>query len=278
MYASLIHQTGDSLRLNRLTHDLLEISETRPEPWNAVALYCDLKGQKEKAVAFVEKSISLNSRHVYSHLLKGRLLLELRQADQAEKCFFHAYSMCKNFTALKGLVECYLSNDKLAAAHRTAKQALKLLPNTTRGLTLLGRVLMKMPDRQPDGPSKARKQFERALQIDRRALEPVLFLADLHMKQGRHAAAIDLLTGSLTHHQRDVVHNKLAEVYVQQRQYTQALAHYHTALSLAPHSVAAGKGLDRLEKIMRGEIMDTDTSVNVSGATGESFDGNEYMR
>ena len=54
VYASLVHANGDSLLLNRITHDMLAISESRPEPWNAVALYCDLRGEKAKAVNFID--------------------------------------------------------------------------------------------------------------------------------------------------------------------------------------------------------------------------------
>ena len=57
----------------------------------------------------------------------------------------------------------------------------------------------------------------------------------------------------------------------------QALAHYHTALSLSPHSVNATRGLDRLEKTMRGVEIDTEpyTSANEDEA---SFESAEYMR
>ena len=90
------------------------------------------------------------------------------------------------------------------------------------------------------------------MRLDPQALEPVLALADLCLYNGKQAMAVELLQGTLAHSNRDVVHTKLAEVYTAMRQYTQALAHYHTALSLSPHSVQAARGLDRLEKTMRG--------------------------
>ena len=58
---------------------------------------------------------------------------------------------------------------------RSVLQALKLLPESSKGLTLLGRVLAQQPEGQP----KAIRHFERAMRLDPLSLEPVLALADL---------------------------------------------------------------------------------------------------
>jgi hypothetical protein len=34
---------------------MLQISSRRPEPWVAVALYSEMKGEKDKALGFVDK-------------------------------------------------------------------------------------------------------------------------------------------------------------------------------------------------------------------------------
>ena len=44
-YASLIRAQQDTLRLNRLAHELLSVSTDRAEAWVAAALHCELKGE-----------------------------------------------------------------------------------------------------------------------------------------------------------------------------------------------------------------------------------------
>jgi anaphase-promoting complex subunit 7 len=52
------------------------------------------------------------------------------------------------------------------------------------------------------------------------------------------------------------LHARLAEVLVLAAKHSEALEHYNTALSLNPNSELAKKGLERLEKIIKGEDPD----------------------
>ena len=54
------------------------------------------------------------------------------------------------------------------------------------------------------------------------------------------------------------VHTKLAEVYTTMNDFPQALRHYNIAMSLSSMYAPAISGLDRLEKLMRGEDPDED--------------------
>lgn len=49
---------------------------------------------------------------------------------------------------------------------------------------------------------------------------------------------------------------KLADVYTLNKQFAEAMTHYHRSLSVNPASSDALRGLDRLEKLMRGEDPD----------------------
>ena len=95
-----IEEKGDDL--NRLCHDLISVSPFRPETWVAVALYSDLKGEKDKAVEFLDKAISLNRRHVYAYHLKGSLLLELNRAEDAATAHFKGYMLKCELVAFEG--------------------------------------------------------------------------------------------------------------------------------------------------------------------------------
>ena len=61
-YAALVRKRGSTGDLNRLAHDLLSTNQRRPEPWIAVALYSELRNEREKALGFIEKAIQVSSR------------------------------------------------------------------------------------------------------------------------------------------------------------------------------------------------------------------------
>ena len=57
-------------------------------------------------------------------------------------------------------------------------------------------------------------------------------------------------------HPREDVFTKLAHIFLMDKQYAEALTYFHQALGLNPESTEALQGLDRLEKLMRGEDLD----------------------
>jgi tetratricopeptide (TPR) repeat protein len=107
-YAGLLRGEENVDELNRLTHELISVDANRAECWVAVALYSDLKGEKEKALGFVEKAISINKRHVYAYHLKGTILLSLNQAQAAVDAHFKGYALKMDIAAFKGLVKANL--------------------------------------------------------------------------------------------------------------------------------------------------------------------------
>ncbi|KAI9908532.1 hypothetical protein PsorP6_004253 [Peronosclerospora sorghi] len=75
-------------------------------------------------------------------------------------------------------------------------------------------------------------------------------------KLSTNFALVDLLVedSNLREHQpREEDFTKLADVYSMDKQYAEALKHLHQALRLNPDSTEVQHGLERLEKLMRGE-------------------------
>lgn len=250
LYALVLQQRGgpSTLELNKLVHELLAISEQRPEPWVAVALYSKAKGEKEKGLSFLDKALQFDKRHILAYQLRGSLLMSLGRADHAVVAYFQANALHRELASFKGLVEAYLAVPKKKEALCTAKQALQLMPRSASAITLVGQVLAATPE----GVEKAKRAFHKALSLDPLSVDAVMALVDLHMHQQDYSACISLLQQSLEHHNKDFVHIKLAEVYSASQQYSEALAYYHTALSLSPGNSIALAGLERLEKLMRG--------------------------
>ena len=239
--------------LNRLAHDLTSVHPvTRPEPWVTVALYQDAKGDPDKALTFVNKALTCAPRHTLAHALKGQLLLARGQSDQAIVSYFKAKELRRDLSAYKGLVEAYLAANKLREALIIAKEASSVLHASPGALTLLGQVLATPATTAAD-KERAVTLFRRALSLDPTCVDATRSLALLHAAEKRWAEAADVLNASLRCHNASAfLHTQLADVLTSSGQHAEALAHYHTAMSLNPNYPNAQAGLDRLEKLMRG--------------------------
>ena len=101
---------------------------------------------------------------------------------------------------------------------------------------------------------------------------------DLHVANQEYAQSIELLLHSLQSLNHDFLHTKLADVYVLNEQYSDALAYYHAAISLNPQSEAANAGIDRLEKLMHGVDPDLDDDDDTPHQrTANSADGDDVL-
>ena len=268
-FAVLLRHKGTSGSLNSLAHRLMMIDQRRPEPWIAVSLYSDMRGDREKALSLVDQALQSNPNHVLGYHIKGTLLLSMGRADHAMQAFMHANQLQKDIHSFKGLVDAFLALHKYKEALATAKDALATMQRNPKAITLVGRVLAHLPD----GRDKAKKAFLRALTIDPLSVDAALALADLYIAAGDYEKCIELLRESLKHHNYDFLHTKIAQVYTHNEQYDEALKFYHTAMSINPNSTHAAAGLERLEKLMRGVDPDADEDEDMEPMTGDGGSG-----
>ena len=169
------------------------------------------------------------------------LLLAQGKAEHSIVAYFQANNVAKDLASYRGLVLAYLSTRKYKEALCTAKEAVATLPRNAKAIALVGRVLAT----SPEGADKARRAFQKALQLDASCADAALALADLHAQRGECDAAAELLTRALSENEQDVLHAKLGDVYViaGEERYPEALASYHAALSLKS---GVGRGSDRI--------------------------------
>jgi hypothetical protein len=66
-YAAILAKQLKLSELGKLSSDLLMVNSKRPEAWNALALYHEVCGDSEKALACIERGISCNKQHAYSY-------------------------------------------------------------------------------------------------------------------------------------------------------------------------------------------------------------------
>jgi len=259
-FAMLCRHPDDLPWLNSLARDLIEIDLNRAEPWIAEARYCELRGDIMTALNFAQKAMCLDRKCAHAHLIQGRVHVRLNCLSPGVNSFYRAYSVRRSFSAYQGLVDTYLAIPKISEALRTAKEALQLMPKDPRAVLLVGRVLSRTTG---DGKKKASKAYVKALKLDPRCHDAAIALADLYLVQHKSQMsdlqpAIDILSQTIQHDEQDYLHVKLGELYTAAKDYGAAMTHFHNALSITPDLNIARIGMERLERILRGESVDED--------------------
>jgi anaphase-promoting complex subunit 7 len=262
-YAFALNATHNVVELNRLTHDLLRIDNRKPETWVSASLYWDGKGDRLRALSYAEKGLRLDDTHAMLHLLKGNLCLKLNRPDSAVNAFRKAQTLQPNISAFEGLTRAYTAYGKHKEALVTAREAVRLMPSSTKAMLLLGNVYAK----QSESRDRAMKIFEGILRSSPRCKEAILSKIDIHVANRNLVAAEHTLTKHLETHVNDDLHTRLAGILMESQKYGQATEHYHIALSLNEANEEAQTGLERLEKLMKGIDPDmvTDDEIDDNG-------------
>uniref|UniRef100_A0A1D1XN68 Anaphase-promoting complex subunit 7 n=1 Tax=Anthurium amnicola TaxID=1678845 RepID=A0A1D1XN68_9ARAE len=270
-YAILLKAKSDHSKLNKLVHDLLSIDPTRVEVSVALSILWERKDER-KALAYAEKSVRMDDRHIAGHIMKANLLLQLKRPDAAVTAFRAAQELRPDLRSYQGLVRCYLALSKTKEALHAAREAMKAMPQSAKALKLVGDVHAS----NPGGREKARKFYESALRLEPGFLGAALALAELHFIEGRNKDAVSLLERYLKDWSDDSLHIMLAQVFSATNMLSEALSHYQAALRINSQNEAAKKGLERLEKQMKGldpDAPEEDEENEVEDAEGDQEDG-----
>ncbi|XP_022760511.1 anaphase-promoting complex subunit 7-like isoform X2 [Durio zibethinus] len=246
-YAMLLKMKSDYSKLNKLVHDLLSIDPTRPEVFVALSVLWERKDERG-ALSYAEKSIKIDERHIPGYIMKGNLLLSLKRPEAAVMAFRGAQELRADLRSYQGLVHSYLAFSKLKEALYAAREAMKAMPQSAKALKLVGDVHAS----NSGGREKAKKFYESALRLEPGYLGAALALAELHVIEGRNGDAVSLLERYLKDWADDSLHVKLAQVFAATNMLQDSLSHYQAALRINPQNEAAKKGLERLEKQMKG--------------------------
>ncbi|CAN6548184.1 hypothetical protein ACFX13_022282 [Malus domestica] len=246
-YAMLLKTKSDFSKLNKLVHDLLIADSTRPEVFVALSVLWERKDERG-SLSYVEKSIRIDERHIPGYIMKGNLLLSMKRAEAAVVAFRAAQELRPDIRSYQGLVHSYLALSKIKEALYASREAMKAMPQSAKALKLVGDVHAS----NPGGREKAKKFYESALRLEPGYLGAALALAELHVNEGRNGDAVSLLERYLKDWADDSLHVKLAQVFAATNMLQESLSHYQAALRINQQNEAAKKGLERLEKQMKG--------------------------
>lgn len=266
-YAMLLKLKSDYPKLNKLVHDLLNIDPARPEVFVALCVLWERKDEK-KALQYAEQSIRIDERHIPGYIMKGNLLLTMKRAEAAVSAFRAAQELRPDIRSYQGLVHTYLALSKIKEALYASREAMKAMPQSAKALKLVGDVHAS----NSSGREKAKKFYESALRLEPGYLGAALALAELHVIEGRNGDAVTLLERYLKDWADDSLHVKLAQVFAATNMLQEALSHYQAALRLNPQNDAAQRGLERLEKQMKGvdpDAPEEDEDNDVEDADGD---------
>ncbi|XP_054806558.1 anaphase-promoting complex subunit 7 isoform X2 [Prosopis cineraria] len=225
-------------------------------------------GKNEEAIMNFEKSIRINERHIPGYIMKGNLLLNMKRPEAAVVAFRGAQELRPDIRSYQGLVHTYLALSKIKEALYASREAMKAMPQSAKALKLVGDVHAS----NSSGREKAKKFYESALRLEPGYLGAALALAELHVIEGRNGDAVSLLERYLKDWADDSLHVKLAQVFAATNMLQDALLHYQAALRLNPQNEAAKRGLERLEKQMKGvdpDAPEEDDDNDVEDADGD---------
>ncbi|KAJ4836183.1 Anaphase-promoting complex subunit 7 [Turnera subulata] len=247
-YAMLLKIKSDHSKLNKLAHDLLNIDSTRPEVYVALSVLAEGKDARE--------ALSLSD--------KGNLLLPMKRPELAVVAFRVAQELRPDLR----LVHSYSAFSKFKEALHALREAMKAMPQSAKALKLVGDVDAS----NSGGREKANKFYESALRLEPGYLGAALALAELHVIEGRNGDAVSLLERYLKDWADYSLHVKLAQVFAATNMLQEALSHYQAALRRNSQNEAAKKGLERLEKQMKGvdpDAPEEDEENEVEDADGD---------
>ncbi|THG23975.1 hypothetical protein TEA_017012 [Camellia sinensis var. sinensis] len=284
-YAMLLKIKSEHSKLHKLVHDLLNTDPTRPEAFVALSVLWERKDERG-ALSYAEKSIRIDERHIPGYIMKGNLFLSMNQPQAAVVAFRGAQELrpdlrsyqeteepgvIRNSCLLPGLVHSYLALSKIKEALHAAREAMKAMPQSAKALKLVGDVHAS----NSGGREKAKKFYESALRLEPGYLGAASALAELHVIEGRNGDAVSLLERYLKDWADDSLHIKLAQVFAATNMLQDALSHYQAALRINPQNEAAKKGLERLEKQMKGvdpDAPEEDEENEVEDADGDQIE------
>ncbi|KAF5291187.1 hypothetical protein FQA39_LY14429 [Lamprigera yunnana] len=247
--------------LERLIPDL-EMSLWSSEHWVVMGYHMYINSKYERAAYFGQQACLLNKRNVEALLLKAATFMQLNKYHEASLHYGQALQYCPNrFESNYGLVQSYISMNRVREAVTFANKACKQMDHTPTALTLYASVLLK----DPMNASRARNMLERAITNDSNCTQAVCMLAEQLEHEQSYDEAIVLLKKHSEVNSSSKVHQMLADYYRRLLKDDEAFEHYNIALRLDPQNQRAIDGINNIGRSPPPNKMDTNYYMSAEG-------------
>jgi len=266
--AFLLWTEKKGLELEKLAFKLMEYNytESKSEPYVAMAYYCQLTNRNSKGLQFAEKANSIQGvKSPEALICKGNIYLEMQNFEEALSCFREASTLSpKRFEPQKGIFDCYMSMSRFRDAMAIATALLKI-QHSPRVITMCAYPLTK----EAGTMRKAKSHLKKALDLDSRCLPAVFLSVDLLEEDGQFGPAVVLLKKLLDTCPPPSVHIKLAGLLIKMGKEDKAADHFNIALKLDPNNREARAGLQKLDQSARPLDNSNSSTVEVEEITSD---------
>ncbi|KAG0295411.1 Anaphase-promoting complex subunit 7 [Linnemannia gamsii] len=244
-YAECLKELYNAKYINKLAGDLLNISDKHPDTWCVQALYWNMKGERDRALQLISRSLELRPDHCGALQLRGLIYLESSPV-RALGSFREASKTEKDFVTYEGMVKAYILLERHLEACKEAEEAKVRMPGSAQALALYGTALYHAAN--DEVAQDAQDQVKEALRIDPSCKLAAHTLLLIYESQRRFVEAIELLDQQIDHQPPDEIHVKKAEIYTTMERWEEALSSYERAR----RSIVANEGIANVEKILSG--------------------------
>mgnify|MGYP003705965293 FL=1 len=279
-FAEVLYRKEDTVRLNRLTQKMLQLDDSRPEGWISAAYYSLAKGDYDKALEFVDQAIQADSTSYNAYCAKGEILMrKSKETNNAHMDAINAYKRAwqvrKGIRACSGLVDAYLKDGNVGQARGLSREARTGMPESAEAWVLLGKVYSHLGAQgSAENFEKAKRAFKKALTIDPCSVEATYETVDVLVAEGLFIPAIEMLKKSSGFIAGHTIHAKLADVFILNKQYGEAIEQCQYALAINSNSHEALRAMERAERGLRGLDPEGDEEEGEDG--GEDHEGDSF--
>lgn len=251
-YGLILYDKRKEAKLNELANKCLAINERTEVGWLLAAMFCDLKGETEKAKMLVDRVLQINPSNICAHLFKGKLLLLNGQGEQALISFHQANILRKDVRSFALLIRAQLAASKVKEAFNSAKECLSVAPKAATSHILMGHCLARTSTTQSMGDSM--RAYQKALEIDGKSIVAASSLAEALSTQDKYLEAVSILKKTLDMNGKNSESHRLrtllARCYTRMENYSAAIEELHLVIELDPDHSEAIAELEKCEQLL----------------------------
>ncbi|KAJ2159735.1 anaphase-promoting complex component apc8 [Coemansia sp. RSA 552] len=185
-YSNILYVMEDRAQLSMLAHRCAALDRFRPETCVVIGNYYGLRREHEKAVAYFQRALQLDSKYLAAWTLMGHEFIEMKNTHAAADAYQHALRVDqRDYRAWHGLGNTYEMLNMYHYATEYHMRAASLRPYDSRMWFSLGTCYEKV-DRRPQAIESYRRALLGSAEMEAMAITR---LAHIHEQEGSRKRA-----------------------------------------------------------------------------------------